>query len=327
MNKKKIINIIYSIVLILVLIIGYFYVKTVNVENDIELPILDVELNGSSILISAKDNVTISTYTYNNLNEIPSDWYEANNKKEFNKTLKIVTTGTYFFWVKDSNGNISEAKQIVLNCLSGTYDEITNDIYCPYSSVNFNGYRWHVLKDESGYITLFMDSNQLNSLNHCDSLLTSEYCYYIDEENYDSYSWNKSIINNYLNNEFINIFNKNVIFKEESICSDRSGQDGCIDNDGCAGYLSNEINEYGFICHNQFVSSKIRLLTYIEYNNILLDLKDENKSWLYGEGKFWTMMGFNKPVYAGSINEKGIFIVDENSNTELDIRPVITIKK
>jgi hypothetical protein len=327
MNKRKLINIIYGLIFILIVIIGVFYVFKTNVENDLELPLLEVSLDGSSVIITSSDNVGISAYTYNDTNSVPNNWYEANNKKEFNKTLKILTPGTYYIWVRDLNGNISESSTVVLNCSNGSFNKINDTVYCPYSRVSILGYYWHVLSDENGYITLFMDSNQLSEMNHCDTLPTSEYCYYISEKEYDSYSWNKSIINKYLNTDFLNSISSMISLKETSICSDRSGQSGCLEDDGCAGYLNSEINDYGYVCHNQFITSKIRLLTYIEYNEILSDLANEDKSWVYGNEKFWTMIGWNKPPYAGAIDVNGKFVVDEMTTNKLDVRPVITIKK
>lgn len=327
MNKRKLINIIYGIIFIFILTLGSFYIYKITVINDLKIPTLKVSLNGSSVSIEAKDNIAIESYTYNNSNKIPDKWYKANSKKEFKKTLKIITPGTYYIWVRDLNLNVSKYKTIVLNCSKGNFNKIDDTIYCPYSKISLLGYSWHVLSDEKGYLTLFMDSNQLLKMNHCDNLITSEHCYYLNEKEYDSYSWDKSIINKYLNTQFLSSISSLINIEETLVCSDRSGQSGCFEDDGCAGYLNTEINDYGFVCHSQFISSKIRLLTYIEYNDILNDLENEEKTIIYGNEKFWTMIGWNKPLYAGSIDIDGKFRVDQNTTDKLDVRPVITIKK
>lgn len=328
MKKRKIaIGIIYSIILVLVTLFGYIYYNDSRVKLDREKPILETSISGSNVILNAKDNVGVYAYTYNSKNEIPDEWYEANEKKEFNTTLKIITSSTYYAWVKDKNGNISDVSSFTLDCLSGNFNGISDTIYCPYSSVAALGFKWHVLNDESGYITLFLDANQLEKMNHCDTLATSEYCYYLDNKNYDSYSWDKSLINHYLNNEFINLLNKGTEFKEESVCADRSGQMGCIDSDGCGGYLASQINDLGYFCQNQYVASKARLLTYKEYERILIDLGQEDKSWVYSESEYWTMNTWHEPVYAGFINKEGTFMVDGLTTDKKDIRPVITIKK
>lgn len=170
-----------------------------------------------------------------------------------------------------------------------------------------------------------MDSGQLTKMNHCDTLQTSEYCYYISNTDYDSYAWDKSIINNYLNKEFIEEIDKEL--KEVSVCTDRSAQTGCIDGDGCGGYLNTEINDLGYFCHNQFIASKVRLLTLVEYSKIVSDLEGMDTSWLYGNAPFWTMNAWRKPIYAGSITEDKVFVVDTDTTKSLDVRPVIVVKK
>lgn len=327
-TRKIIIGILYTLIFILVLILGINYYFDSKVLLDREEPTVSAVVSGSNVVVYATDNVGVYAYTYSSKNELPNYWYEANNKKEFEKTLKILTESTYYLWVKDENGNVSNPSEFNLKCKSGKFNGVKDTVYCPYSSIAAYGYKWHVLNDESGYITLFMDANQLPKKNHCDTLPTSEYCYYIDKESFDPYAWNKSIINKYLNDDFIKLLDKNINLKEVSVCSDRSGQKGCIDNDGCGGYISTHINEMGYFCHNQFTSSKVRLLTLYEYNDILLDLKnEEDKSWLYGQSEFWTMNAWNKPIYAGYINKDGSFVVDGVTTDLYDVRPVIVVKK
>lgn len=326
MKKTTLImNSIYVLIFVLVAVISYFYIEKTKKENDIIAPTLEVNIVGSNVTINAKDNTGVTAYAYNSVNQIPETWHKANGEKEYTDTLRIVTEGTYYIWVKDSRDNISEVKKVSLSCKSGRFNGISDDIYCPYSSVNAFGYNWHVLEDNGGYITLFMDSEQLEKMNHCDTLQTSEFCYYVSNEDYDSYAWDKSIINNYLNNEFLEKLN--VTLKDVSVCTDRSGQTGCIDNDGCGGYLNTQINDLGYFCHKQFIASKVRLLTVLEYSDILSDLDESELYWVYGTSDYWTMNAWKKPIYAGSIRKDGTYVIDTDTTKELDVRPVIVVKK
>lgn len=327
MKKRRVLMyIIYIIIFLLVACISYFAIVKSKNDNDLLPPKVRVSITDGVVSIAAEDNVSVYAYTYNTKEVIPNKWYKANGKPKFYTELNVLSQGEYYVWVKDKNGNVSKSAYFNSFCKSGTFNTITKEVYCPYSKVQIYGYNWHVLEDKNGYIKLFMDYGQLTKMNHCDTLPTTEYCYYVDNKNFDSYSWDKSIINRYLNQEFIKKLD-GVTLKEESVCSDRSGQKGCYDSDGCGGYLAQDINSEGYFCENQFTSSKVRLLTISEYNRILNDIEGKDTSWLTGDSRFWTMNAWRQPIYAGSINEKGVFIVDEKSTNSLDVRPVIVVKK
>ena len=325
-SKKIIINTIYTIIILLVGVIMYFFIKRAHVKLDIFPPVLVAKMSGSNIILNASDNVGVFAYTYNNTNEIPNEWYEANNKKEFNETLRVVSEGDYYIWVKDEYGNVSNTISFNFTCESGEFVGIDKKVYCPYSSIKAFGYNWHVLEDSDGYLTLFMDSGELKNMSHCSKKESSNYCYYVNNMNYKAYSWGNSMIGYYLNNDFKALLN-GVELKDSAVCNDESGVKGCVDNDGCGGYLADEVNSLNNFCESQYIASPIRLLTFMEYNRILKDLERDDKTWVYGKKKFWTMNAWRKPAYASSIDINGVYNVDENSTTELDIRPVIIVKR
>ena len=327
MNKRKVaIYIIYTIILILVFVIGYFVIRKTSVETDNEAPIIKATVNGSSVIIEASDDVGVYAYAYSDENRTPSNWYEANNKKEFTETLRIVRSGDYYVWAKDEFGNISEVANFSLACEYGNFVGIEEKVYCPYSTMKAFGYNWHILDDSDGYLTLFMDSGELKKLSHCSDKESSTFCYYASDDNKKAYSWGNSMIGYYLNNDFKDSLGE-IELKEASVCNDESGVKGCVDNDGCGGYLASDVNQLNNFCESQYIASPVRLLSFMEYNRILIDLKGSDASWVYGTEKYWTMNAWRKEEFAASIDSDGIYTVDEKTTAALDVRPVIVVKR
>lgn len=324
--RRVLINIIYTIAFLLILVIGYFIIRKTNIKTDTIPPTIETNVIGSSVIVKASDNVGVYAYAYNTKNEIPDNWYNANNKKEFETTLRIISQGRYYMWVKDEMGNISNTASFDLLCRSGKFNGIDETIYCPYSRINAFGYNWHVLEDREGEITLFMDSGELKELSHCSTKESVLFCYYKNKNDYGSYSWGKSLINEYLNKDFKDTL-KDVKYISSSVCNDEGGIKGCINNDGCGGYLSKDVNDLNNFCHSQYISSDIRLLSLSEYNRILEDLGNGDKSWLFGNKRYWTMNTWKYPYYVPSIDIDGSYIVDEKSTSKLDVRPVMVVKR
>ena len=126
-------------------------------------------------------------------------------------------------------------------------------------------------------------------------------------------------INQYLNSEYIHNFSEstksNII--EEDICIDTQS---ICDNEKCIGYTRSEIEENSYIC-NLYTKSKIRLITYDEYNYLYNKL-DKN------------IIGNNYWILNTYIDNKGSLIDDNHEifiNEELyiehNIKPVISLSK
>ncbi len=159
---------------------------------------------------------------------------------------------------------------------------VNSDEYQVGDSLRYAGVNFHVIgavpNGNEQILTLLADSNQ-TSLNHLPSN--------------GVYKWSNSIINNYINNEWINLHNINpsslIPF---NICDDASGlfnsnaNGGVVDANSCAS--------------NIYTTSNARLLTQAEFNTLINNLTDS--SFLFN-GDFWLM----DAVYAsnGDYNEYG----------------------
>lgn len=220
------------------------------------------------------------------------------------------------------------------------------------TSLELGGYKWHVIGDDGTNLTLLMDDYQLKSIGHLDS-------------EYETYSWNKSKIRNYLNNEFYNTLSKDIQEKivASNICTDSSILGSNSYSYG--GYLESEIKSLGVTCNSGYVADKVRLMTLSEYYNlspkITVDLpytgsinsgnvgkvakidsinKAEDTSWLFYSnamgGLGWTLTtaysnssenaASTVNSFVYSVGVDGTLYVD-SGYVEYKLRPVITIKK
>lgn len=253
---------------------------------------------------------------------VPKEWKKINNK-----VIYLPYVGSFYIWIKNESGVIYDYININVDCSKGKYNDISKSlIYCTGAQINYMNYSWHVIKDINGELTMLMDTSSLVKMSHCDNNINNKYCYYKTQIVYEPYRWSKSQVNNYLNSEVINTLNKNEILKQE-ICDDASGMSGCKDNDGCSGYLKEEILKGKYNC-KKYTESYIRLLTYSDYEYILKHTNDT--SWIYNSKteEFWLMNGYYKSgYYASKIDGHGNYYLDEYASKPLDVRGVITIKK
>ncbi len=242
-----------------------------------------------------------------------------------------------------------------------------SDKFVTGDAVALGGYNWHIIGEYQDsqnrtVVTLLMDHGQILTtdvygntitltMNHCtDDTTNSTDCAY--NGSYYVYSWNKSKIRKYLNETFLaNLESKveNEIV-ETQICADPSRTNKAT----YGGYLMSELEELGLTtsCSN-YVSDKVRLISYSEYWNMSPYYSEKDSSyptpnvqnitrlsstsdyaeWLYSSsiGSWWTMDAV--PVYSET-NIRSANYVSASGGSFMDygesfygIRPVITIVK
>ena len=152
--------------------------------------------------------------------------------------------GDNYIWFKDSKGNISDAIKFNINCLNSNGEKYNNEIfYCSGSTVIIDNFEWVVIKDEASEITLMMKNAFENKFSHCSSEF-SKFCYYTEADQLN-YKWSNSIVNNYLNTEFVRELSKetrnNLVTKY--ICDEYTTN--TCDGQNCGGYKKDFINNKG----------------------------------------------------------------------------------
>ena len=127
---------------------GIFYVRlyngskyggaaTANVTNvDGVKPVIgDITSNTSSITFTATDETSgIVGYAVTESAEVPNNFETCENTKNFNKTVSGTQGKTYYIWVKDEAGNVSESKTVTLGNVQGL---TTADINFTYSTTDW----------------------------------------------------------------------------------------------------------------------------------------------------------------------------------------------
>ncbi len=272
--------------------------------------------------------------------------------------------------ISNSGKNIQATN---LNINNFTCNHLNDETYCGIREYNsgdsyiLGNYNWHVISDDGKYLTLLMDADQLNSMNHCTAATdATNNCELVDINGttYYQYSWDKSQIRKYLNGEFLEEL-ENKIGTDKLITTDI-----CIDTSiysdneySYGGYLKSEIDNLGVACHKGYVSDKVRLITVSEYYNIspyykdvtlpyegqLTTLKYDNiikipklylitratdSSWLYSS-LWWTMTAFSgssgpahvRRAYRIQGGSGGMGSAYGEGTDGERIRPVITIIK
>ncbi len=290
--------------------------KNLNIKQE------ELEYNQNNAQITLKGN--FSYYAVTKTDKIPESW-AGYDKKELIITLPF--HGEFYLWTKTSYGILSDPIKVKVDCLLKDADEISKSIiYCTGSKINLGGYSWHVISDKNGELKLLLDSSQLDLMSHCEKGIDDKYCYFKDNVLFKSYKWSISKINKYLNEYFLEkVSDYNL--KEYEICDQTSGVKGCKGGDGCAGYLKEQMESGNYKC-KKYASSKVRLLTFDEYNFIIKNTEDYK--WLYGSkiGEFWLMNGYYENGFSAfKINVFGQCYLDENTSSLLEVRPVITIYK
>ena len=213
--------------------------------------------------------------------------------------------------------------------------DIESNLYTLGEAVTYAGIDWHVVKvksisDDEQHVTLLADSLSSNErMGHTSS-------------NNDTYKWSSSLINKYINSDYINTNSLNTpILIDNNICDDASG----LPVASYGGTLQSEAT-----CQSGIYNTyKVRLLTENEYNALKAS-NLEDLSWLYGDNDFWLQnsvyidqqhdsygvikdatMVKNLAKYASKNNTSVQTGYAENinnwvrSNSLKEVRPVITI--
>lgn len=259
-------------------------------------------------------------YKISNKNDFKGEWKKTDYDE--NLIINFYEKGDKYIWFKDEEGNISEVINFSIDCFysdKSIYDSKT--YYCIGSNVTINDIEWIVISDSEKKIDLLKLSPINEKLSHCFDE-ESNYCYYKDNNNFKEYKWSNSYINYYLNNIYI----KELDYLSDKldridICNSPSGTKGCDSDDGCGGYTKETIEKNKWSC-SEYATSRVRLLSYYEYNSLYASIENKN----YIIGNYWTM-ATSVSGKGCSIQYNGDFFVLENLKNKLDIRPVITLTK
>lgn len=274
-----------------------------------------------------KNNTQVSFNIINNLEYMISDKNDMNSswkKEEYedNLILYFYENKTYYIWFKDEHGNITDTIKLKVDCFNTTNSEYNNKLfYCSGSILSIDKVKWIVLNDSKNEITLMKYLPLEEKMSQCTDY-ESEYCYYT-KDLINEYKWSNSKINYYLNNIYIEELNstlKNNLVNSE-ICDDTSLDSICDSSDSCVGYLKSEINQNNWKCES-YTTSKIRLITYLEYKNNYNNIND-NELIL---DDYWSLSAGERG-YGSSIQENTEYYIKENLLNELNIKPVITMYK
>ena len=200
--------------------------------------------------------------------------------------------------------------------------EFQSDSYVIGDAVSYAGVNWHVVNvvdtEEGQDVTLLADSGTItNAMSHTSSNL---------------YKWGDSTIREYINNGWLSTNSLNApILRDATVCNDASSLEG-------TSYGGTLVSD-GTCTTNDYVTTKIRLLTVNEYNNVRNTVSDP--SWLYNQD-FWLMNAVNSEIAHGyygeqlnpDVNYKGVYIsangtsaavADGSTKLNKEVRPVITV--
>ena len=235
-------------------------------------------------------------------------------------------------------------------------DALPNKTYTTGDAITFGGYKWHVISDTGTEVTLLMDANQLgdnSNMAHCtDDTDASTDCGVDTTGTYYVYSWDKSLIETYLNGSFLTNLESKISNEIVStpICVDISKGDG---GTTYGGYLMSELNALGKENEcTEYKSYEVRLISYSEYYNMSpkysgtstnsitrLTASSDYATWLYcsstscGDqyGVWWTIGSYSS-TNAGRVGNARLVNNDGSLGYSYGkiahgIRPVITVTK
>lgn len=317
-----------------------------------------IDDHSSSYPIKDGKTYCISLETLVNYNYLKSPIMDASTGEEISEKdnyikFKINKFNDYDY---ELTTNCSEDSSIV------SKDTLPNKTYTTGDAVTLGGYKWHVIGDTGTQVTLLMDANQLgdnSNMAHCtNDTDTSTDCGVDSTGTYYVYSWDKSLIQTYLNGAFLTNLESKISNEIVStpICVDPSKDTTGGLEQSYGGYLMSELNSLGKENEcTEYKSYEVRLISYSEYYNMSPYYESEDNNypnvenikskindaglWLYcnstncGDlnGYWWTMSASS---YARSRSFKDSFVVTFNGNLDygygefvLGVRPVITVIK
>lgn len=282
-----------------------------------EFDTIKIEIIKNNNKISFKSNVNNLEYKISTKDDFKGEWI----KKDYsgNLTINNYNEGNNYIWFKDSNGNLSDTIKFKVDCLNTDNAKYNSDIfYCSGSVVSIDNLDWIVISDKSNEITLMSYDFLDNELSHCFGQ-ESDFCYYMKDTVYP-YRWGNSYVNSYLNNTYIDELSDTVKDKliTKYIC-DEYDNDDCDGN--CGGYSKEYINHNNWKC-SEYTSSKIRLISFDEYNYLYKNLGEDKKI----KGTYLMINSLNKDKASIVDLDYSVFINEDLLNQN-KIRPVITLKK
>lgn len=307
--------------------------------------------------VTGKVNKNIFIDYKNNLN---TNYLEYSGDKPEEGIVSITSTGAIALAIRFEdycyikNYESEDITVIDYNEVTCVIDNlIKNENYTTGDAISYGGYDWHVISDDGENLTLLMDETGSLKLpedpnNNLDTTIGSmQHCTEDNDPRTDCdtngtnhiYSWDKSLIQEYLNNTFYDDLTDKIgnELVEEQVCVDPSITNSTEYSYG--GYLKSEIDninatftESPVTCNN-YKGYKVRLITASEYFNMtpnpyysditlpyegkvhygnigkiplisdIIKINEEQKSWLYYENCAWWSMG----TYSSSGEQTGIY--------------------
>ncbi len=280
---------------------------------------IDVKYNKNNSIISFESKTYPLEYKISKKDDFKGEWIKDDYKD--NIVLRSFTEGINYIWFKDKDGNISDVINFKVDCLFTTNTKYNNKIfYCSGSEIELDNYTWIVILDDNKSIKLMKKLPIDEKLSHCLDSENNEYCFYTKEKN-NTYRWSNSYINKYLNTVFINKLSdttKDKLLTYE-IC-DETNNYSC-DNESCNGILKEEIIYNNWSC-NKYTKSKIKIISYDEFNLLYSKLNDKKSI----SGYYWVINSYEIDKGSSIQYSNEIYILEDLTN-KIDVKPVITLVK
>lgn len=342
------------------------YITEFMLKNNGELPNEEIVFNCTKTgCILDKTNLT--NYKLDGLEELDFKGTKpTSGKVGITKEGKITATNIvingFFCNYPNEDGKVSCEEG---NEIDNNKERLEKRTYVSGEAItNFAGYNWHIISDDGSNVTLLMDANQLGNnsdMKHCtNDTDASTDCGVDSTGTYYVYSWDKSLIRSYLNNELKNTLEEKISNEivPVSICIDQSRGDGIATY---GGYLKEEIENINEAsCNNGYETDYVRLITYSEYWNLSpsysgtsarypnvsgitrLSSNSDYANWLYCSsgkcgasniysGAWWTMTSLYHNTY---FHVMSLYYINYSGGLSYEygervygVRPVITIRK
>ncbi len=275
--------------------------------------------NNSSISFELSENDL--EYKISKKDDFKGTWIKENYDK--NLVLDYYKEGDNYIWFKDSKGNISNSFKFNVNCLNAEKANYKSDVfYCTGSTLMIDNIEWIVIEDNNSSIKLMKRIPIENKISMCLDKNNNDYCFYSKKEK-NTYKWSNSYINYYLNNEYIKKLSTDIYEKLNDfyICDDYNSFK--CNNESCGGRTQDEFIYNGWYC-NHFTKSKVKVISYDEYNLLYYKIGNDNKKII--DGNYWAINSY-KLDYGSSVQYNYDFYILEDLTKKLDIRPIIQITK
>ena len=273
-----------------------------NCGNYDEIKVQMIKNNNN---ISFETNMSLD-YMISNKDDFKGIWKSQGNNQ--NIIIKSYNEGKNYIWFRDKDGNLSKTYSFEINCLDTTNAKYNSDVfYCSGSTIILDDIKWVVIKDNNTSIKLMKYLPLDEKMNYTD--------------NTNDFSYSNSLVNNYLNNTFINELSKETLNKllTIEICDDYTNN--YCNNEICGGREKEEIERNNYIC-STYTSSKVKLISYDDYNYAYA--KSKNKESL--SGNYLSINSFEYGKVSSILYNYDYYILEEVTN-KLDIRPVIIVNK